>query len=69
MFQRNTVWVSCTPENVHDKSSIGPLEYYPRSQGFPGYYFPYENEPGYLSPVVAVHFLRPKSKKNEIIFK
>ncbi|XP_076626228.1 sodium/potassium-transporting ATPase subunit beta-2-like [Colletes latitarsis] len=55
----NTVWVSCVGENPHDTENIGELNYYPKSQGFPGYYYPYKNIPGYLSPVVAVHFLRP----------
>ncbi|XP_032668439.1 sodium/potassium-transporting ATPase subunit beta-2-like [Odontomachus brunneus] len=55
----NTVWVSCKGENPHDNENIGKLNYYPRGHGFPGFYYPYENLPGYLSPVVAVHFLRP----------
>ncbi|XP_076656465.1 sodium/potassium-transporting ATPase subunit beta-2 [Halictus rubicundus] len=61
----NTVWVSCKGENPHDEESIGKLDYYPKSQGFAGYYYPYTNIPGYLSPVVAVHFLRPA--RNRII--
>lgn len=61
----NTVWVSCKGENPHDNESIGELDYYPKNHGFPGYYYPYENIPGYLSPVVAVHFLRPA--RNRII--
>lgn len=61
----NTVWVSCEGANPHDKESIGELNYYPESHGFPGFYYPYQNVPGYLSPVVAVHFLRPA--RNRII--
>ncbi|XP_015434998.1 PREDICTED: sodium/potassium-transporting ATPase subunit beta-2-like [Dufourea novaeangliae] len=61
----NTVWVLCTGENPHDKEVIGEINYYPKSQGFPKYYYPYKNIPGYLSPVVAVHFLRPA--RNRII--
>lgn len=61
----NTVWVSCKGEDPHDNESIGELNYYPKSHGFPGYYYPYQNIPGYLSPVVAVHFLRPA--RNRII--
>lgn len=57
-IQRNTVWVSCEGENPADVENVGPIEYYPR-QGFPGYYYPYENSEGYLSPLVAVHFSRP----------
>ncbi|XP_012280194.1 sodium/potassium-transporting ATPase subunit beta-2 [Orussus abietinus] len=56
----NTIWVSCQGENPHDREVIGELEYYPKSQGFPSFYYPYVNTPGYLSPIVAVHFLRPK---------
>ncbi|XP_001604224.1 sodium/potassium-transporting ATPase subunit beta-2 [Nasonia vitripennis] len=55
----NTVWVSCRGENPLDRETIGELEYYPRSQGFPGFYYPFVNTPGYLSPVVAVHLKRP----------
>lgn len=62
----NTVWVSCKGDNPHDVESIdNGLKYYPEAQGFPGYYFPYLNTPGYLSPVVAVQFLRPT--RNQII--
>lgn len=50
--------MSCEGENPADVENIGPIEYYPR-QGFPGYYYPYENSEGYLSPLVAVHFTRP----------
>lgn len=57
-FQLNTVWVSCEGENPADLENIGPIKYIP-NQGFPGYYFPYENSEGYLSPLVAVHFERP----------
>lgn len=55
----NTVWVSCKGESPADSEFIGPVSYYPK-QGFPGYYFPYENSEGYLSPLVAVHLERPK---------
>lgn len=61
-LQLNTVWVSCKGANPHDNEDIGELNYYPENHGFPGYYYPYQNIPGYLSPVVAVHFLRPASK-------
>ncbi|XP_043784138.1 uncharacterized protein LOC122710371 isoform X2 [Apis laboriosa] len=59
----NTVWVSCKGANPHDNEDIGELNYYPENHGFPGYYYPYQNIPGYLSPVVAVHFLRPARNK------
>lgn len=54
----NTIWVSCEGENPADLENIGPIKYYPR-RGFPGFYYPYENSEGYLSPLVAVHFERP----------
>uniref|UniRef100_A0A1L8DF34 Putative sodium/potassium-transporting atpase subunit beta-2 n=1 Tax=Nyssomyia neivai TaxID=330878 RepID=A0A1L8DF34_9DIPT len=54
----NTIWVSCEGENPADIENVGPVKYYPR-QGFPGYFYPYENSEGYLSPLVAVHFVRP----------
>lgn len=57
-LQLNTVWVSCEGENPADLENVGPIKYYP-TQGFPGYYFPFENSEGYLSPLVAVHFERP----------
>ncbi|KAI8427382.1 hypothetical protein MSG28_001938 [Choristoneura fumiferana] len=56
----NMVWVSCEGENPADRENIGPIHYLP-SRGFPGYYFPYTNQVGYLSPLVAVHFTRPKT--------
>jgi sodium/potassium-transporting ATPase subunit beta len=54
----NTVWVSCEGENPADIENVGPIKYYPR-RGFPGYFYPFENSEGYLSPLVAVHFERP----------
>ncbi|KAJ3651748.1 hypothetical protein Zmor_017766 [Zophobas morio] len=47
------VWISCKGENPFDRERIGGFSYYP-SHGFPGYYFPYMNDPNYLSPIIAV---------------
>lgn len=47
---------------------LGPIAYYPDIQGFPGYYYPYKNGEGYLSPLVAVQFLRPTSNTVNIFF-
>ncbi|XP_066597216.1 sodium/potassium-transporting ATPase subunit beta-2-like [Prorops nasuta] len=55
----NTVWVSCSGENPADVENMGAIQYIPR-RGFPGYYFPFTNTPGYLSPLVAVFFEKPK---------
>lgn len=59
----NTVWVSCEGENPADVEHIGPIQYIPR-RGFPGYFFPFKNDEGYLSPLLAIFFERPKSKKS-----
>ncbi|XP_017784392.1 PREDICTED: sodium/potassium-transporting ATPase subunit beta-2-like isoform X2 [Nicrophorus vespilloides] len=59
--ERNTIWISCEGENPADIEYLGPISYHPQVQGFPGYYYPYENSEGYLSPLVAVQFLRPVS--------
>lgn len=53
--------MSCEGENPADIENIGPVKYYPR-RGFPGYFYPFENSEGYLSPLVAVHFERPVRK-------
>ncbi|KAJ4443648.1 hypothetical protein ANN_05323 [Periplaneta americana] len=53
-----TIWVSCSGETPMDVEHIGPVHYIPW-QGFPGYFFPYNNTPNYLSPMVAVSFERP----------
>lgn len=57
----NTVWLSCEGESEADVENVGPIEYFPR-RGFPGYYFPFTNQDGYLDPLVAVHFARPVRK-------
>ncbi|XP_015121594.1 sodium/potassium-transporting ATPase subunit beta-1 [Diachasma alloeum] len=64
----NTVWVSCNGRHGIDRELLNDsIEYLPRGpQGFPGYYYPYTNTPGYLSPLVAVHFRRPAV--NQLIF-
>ncbi|CAD6241145.1 GSCOCG00009168001-RA-CDS [Cotesia congregata] len=59
----NTVWVSCQGEEAEDRESLGPIQYFPKIQGFPGYYYPYKNINGYLSPLVAVNFERPTRNK------
>ena len=46
---------------------MGPIQYIPR-RGFPGYYFPFDNTPGYLSPLVAVFFEKPKRKISKKLF-
>lgn len=56
---RQQVWVSC--KGLSNNDDIGPVEY-SNNRGFATYYYPYTNQPGYLSPLVAVHFARPPVK-------
>lgn len=58
--EANTVWVSCEGENPADVENIGPVQYIPR-RGFPSYYYPFTNKEGYLSPLVAVLFEKPRT--------
>ncbi|XP_023942958.2 sodium/potassium-transporting ATPase subunit beta-2-like [Bicyclus anynana] len=62
--ERRKVWVSCMGERPADVDALGPLKYWPYP-GLPEIYFPYDNTPGYLSPLVAVQLLKPKL--NQII--
>lgn len=52
------IYVTCEGENAADKENIGPISYYPQ-QGIEFKYFPFTNQPGYLSPFVFVHFSKP----------
>jgi sodium/potassium-transporting ATPase subunit beta len=58
--QRRQVWVDCHGENPADNENMGPVAYYPPSRGFHEKYFPFTNQPGYQSPLVAVQFTQPK---------
>ncbi|KAJ6644113.1 Sodium/potassium-transporting ATPase subunit beta-2 [Pseudolycoriella hygida] len=40
------IWFSCDGELPADKEFIGPISYFPQ-RGFPVYYFPVKNVPGY----------------------
>uniref|UniRef100_A0A1Q3FKF7 Putative sodium/potassium-transporting atpase subunit beta-2 n=2 Tax=Culex tarsalis TaxID=7177 RepID=A0A1Q3FKF7_CULTA len=57
--ERQQVWVSC--KGLSESDDMGPVEY-SNNRGFPSYYYPYTNQQGYLSPLVAVHFARPAVK-------
>lgn len=61
IFQRRNVWLSCNGERPADNEHLGPLKYYPYP-GLSEVYFPYDNTPGYLSPLVAVQLLKPTRK-------
>jgi len=55
----NMVWLHCDGEDDPDKENIGPVTYTP-NRGFPGYYYPYRNQRGYLSPIVMVQLKNPE---------
>lgn len=50
--------ITCEGENPADKENVGPIRYAP-SQLIKSNFFPYTNQPGYLSPFVMVHFEQP----------
>ncbi|CAG9784725.1 unnamed protein product [Diatraea saccharalis] len=58
--QLNQIWVSCWQEK--DNRTI--IEY-PWSRGLPADYYPFMNDDGYLSPLVAVRFTPPV---NEFVY-
>lgn len=62
--ERKQVWVSCKGENAADVEVIGPLQYIPQ-RGIPSYFYPFQNIPGYLSPLIAVKFENPGCKYSE----
>ncbi|KAJ2944451.1 hypothetical protein O0L34_g3791 [Tuta absoluta] len=57
--ERRKVWVSCKGERPADVEALGPLKYFPYP-GLPETFFPYDNTPGYLSPLVAVQLVKPQ---------
>lgn len=59
--ERQLIWVSCNGTNAKDQEDFSPVKYYP-AQGFPAYFYPYRNQDGYVSPLVAVQFEKLKFK-------
>jgi sodium/potassium-transporting ATPase subunit beta len=55
----NMVWLHCDGETDSDIEYIGPITYTP-FRGFPGYFYPYRNQRGYLSPIVMVQLKNPE---------
>lgn len=49
----NNVWVSCAASSDSDVSMNVTMNY-DGHIGFPNYYFPYQNQPGYRSPFVVI---------------
>jgi len=62
---KNQVWINCRPEYPADAEGIKSMKYFPASQGFPESFFPFTNQPGYLSPLVAVQ-IEPL-RKNQLL--
>lgn len=58
---RPMVWVSCEGEYPSDKEHMGQITMYPH-HGFPAYYFPYQKNEHYRSPLLAVQFNNPTPK-------
>lgn len=58
-YKDTGVLASCEGENYADRDNIGPVEFWPK-EGFPFQYFPYENQEGYMAPLVMVQFIKPK---------
>ena len=54
----NMIWLHCDGEDDPDIENIGPVTYTP-FRGFPGYFYPYRNQRGYLSPIVMVQLKNP----------
>uniref|UniRef100_T1ILP1 Sodium/potassium-transporting ATPase subunit beta n=1 Tax=Strigamia maritima TaxID=126957 RepID=T1ILP1_STRMM len=54
------VWITCGGENAFDKENIGQMIYSPNNGGIETYYFPFKNQPGYLTPLVFVQFASVK---------
>jgi sodium/potassium-transporting ATPase subunit beta len=61
------VWLSCGGRNEDDIKNLGSVAYFPE-QGFPGYFYPFRNQIGFRSPVVAMHIEAPKCKYSNMSF-
>lgn len=58
---RTQIWLTCKGLGPQDREFISNFEYYPSSGGFPSYHYPYRNGEGYLSPLIAVRIVYPKT--------
>lgn len=52
------IHVTCEGENPIDAENMGPVQFWP-PEGFPIYYYPYQNQEGYRAPIVMVKFMKP----------
>ena len=46
---KNQVWIDCHGENPADIEKLGNISYFPKTRGFPAYYFPYLNQVSQIS--------------------
>jgi len=53
------IWMSCEGKYPPDADNVGPIVMLPH-QGFPAYYFPYTNTPGYRAPIISLEFTNPE---------
>jgi len=66
------VWIECHGEYPADRENLKDINYFPKTQGFPGTFFPYKgkidengNKLDYQSPIVAVQFAG--AAKNQLL--
>ncbi|XP_050389779.1 sodium/potassium-transporting ATPase subunit beta [Patella vulgata] len=55
-FTKSQIWISCEGENPGDSENLGTPVFYP-TQGLGLQYFPFQNQKGYLAPVIFVKFV------------
>ena len=55
------IWVFCNGKDPVDQENIGGFKYAP-FPGFPSYFYPYLNQPGYMPPIVSVQIINPRSE-------
>ncbi|UYV70204.1 ATP1B1 [Cordylochernes scorpioides] len=63
-YDPTKVYISCNGSEASDRDNMGDIEYLP-NQSIASYYFPFQNQKNYMSPLVFIHFLSPV--KNQIV--
>jgi len=65
---KDQVWVDCQGKYPADKEILeDAVTYFPKSKGFPSFYFPYKGQKNYVSPLVAVKFNPKKAAIGQLI--
>lgn len=59
VYDYKSVYIWCEGENAADQENMGVVNYLPTNT-IANYYFPFTNQPHYVSPFVFVHFTKPK---------